>query len=404
MKNDSSKAIGYNLLMINTFIYIAFSFYTPFLSSFYSLIGINAVQIGILLAIGPVVAIFIQPLWAILSDRTGRRKDVLSLVVLGSGCSIFLYYLGHTFITLFIATTLLSVFVTSIIPLSDAIIIRTASKYHFDFAKIRMGGTIGFSIVVIIVGGFIGKNLSASFALGSIGYFILFLIVRRLPREENEGKREKGEHIKETRKKEKDRRGILNIFNTKQVLFVLAFAFICQMGFSFYSGFLGVYLLHLGYGAGTIGIINCVAALSEVPTLLVINKLIKRFGTMKIIIVSCIIMSIRIFIITGGNLFSLYVASLIQGITTMTIYYSCAVFISEHTNKGRQSQGQSTLAIMQTGIGSIVGNILGGFFVNYLGLKSAYMYMAAVVFTASAVIGLIQVIYKRREQLKVVIE
>ncbi|MHB8130150.1 MAG: MFS transporter, partial [Mobilitalea sp.] len=93
MKKVTGNKIGINLFMINAFVYISFSLYMPFLSSYYSKAGINAVQIGILLTIGPVIAIIIQPLWAILSDKTGRRKDILSLMVLGSGISIFSYYL-----------------------------------------------------------------------------------------------------------------------------------------------------------------------------------------------------------------------------------------------------------------------------------------------------------------------
>ena len=85
---------GIHLFTINAFVYIASVFYTPFISAYYACNGISAAQIGVLLTIGPIVTILIQPLWAKLSDRTQKRKQVLLLVAAGSGLSMFLYYLG----------------------------------------------------------------------------------------------------------------------------------------------------------------------------------------------------------------------------------------------------------------------------------------------------------------------
>ncbi|MDF2541433.1 MAG: ProP12 [Herbinix sp.] len=393
MKTKSANAIGFNLLMINTFLYAA-SVYTPYLSAYYSQNGISAVKIGMLLTIGPVVSIFIQPLWALISDRTGRRKDVLSFVAAGSGLAIFSYYIGNTFLTFFIATILLTTFTTSIVPLSDAIIIKNSIKYQFDFAKIRMGGTLGFAISVILAGGFLTKKPSAQFLLGFIGYAILFFFTRRLSKEENEAR-----SVSEVKVKQLDNpreRGILSIFHTKQIYFVLAFALISQVGLSFYNAFINVYTLELGYSGRTIGIINCIAALSEVPILFIINKLVKKVGPMKLIFISCILMSIRIFVITGNAIACIYFGQMFQGITYMTIYYSCAIFISENVKHEKQSQGQSTLTIIQAGIGSIIGNIVGGFMVDLFGLRSSYLIMSLIVLITAGLIAMVMAIYQRK--------
>lgn len=78
-------------------------------------------------------------------------------------------------------------------------------------------------------------------------------------------------------------KGILSILISNQVIFVLAFAFICQVGLSFYGGFTSVYLLNLGYGQGTIGLLNCISALSEVPVLFFANKLLKKVRLHEVI-------------------------------------------------------------------------------------------------------------------------
>jgi PPP family 3-phenylpropionic acid transporter len=106
MKHHSSRILLFDLLMINAFVYISSSFYGSFLSPYYSARGISSLEIGILLTIGPISSILIQPLWAMISDRTGRIKAVLALVTLGSAVSMFSYYLGSTFIMYFIASLL----------------------------------------------------------------------------------------------------------------------------------------------------------------------------------------------------------------------------------------------------------------------------------------------------------
>lgn len=77
------------LFSINAIIYIASGFYTPFLSAYYAQKGIDAEKIGILLMIGPCVVLLTQRFWAKISDRTGKRKEVLLVTIVGSGFSIY---------------------------------------------------------------------------------------------------------------------------------------------------------------------------------------------------------------------------------------------------------------------------------------------------------------------------
>ena len=396
MKSTSAKAIGYNLILINTFIYLAASVYGPFLSAYFTTNGMNSVQIGVLMTVSPIASIIIQPLWALISDRTGKRKAVLSLVVLGSALSLLSFYLGNTFLTYFIASVFFALFITSIVPLSDAIIIREANKINLDFAKIRMGGTLGFSIMVVLAGRILILLPNSLFFMGFLGYMGLLVFVLRLKKDPVISKEPVVKAQEEiTRKKV---RGILSIFRSRRIFFVLAFALISQIGLSFYWSFLGVYLLDLGYGQTTLGWVNCISALTEVPTLIFINRLIRKFGAMKILFASCVILSLRIFLITMGSLPFILVAQLLHGATYMTIYFSCAVYINEHVWQGKQSQGQSSLAIVQTGIGSIIGNIAGGYLVRQLGITSAYAFMATSMIAAAFAIGFVQLLYLKRQK------
>lgn len=396
MRAYSFRTIVVNLILINAFVYISASLYSPFLGPFYSSHGISPIQIGILLTIGPMASILVQPLWAMLSDRTGRRKSILALIVIGSGFSLFSYYIGNTFTTFLIATILVSIFITSLVPLSDAIIIRDAAKINFEFAVIRMGGTIGFSIFVVIAGGILKLKPNLMFFMGFIGYMLLLVFVLRLPGEDKISIPDDSDFKTSSHTRIKIST-LWNIFETKMVYFVLAFALLNQIGLSFYWSFLGVYIIDLGYEQNMVGWLNSAAALSEIPALIFINRLIKRFGPVKIIFVSCIILSLRIYLVTMGNLPFILLSQILHGISFMTVYFSCAIYINDNVKPGKQSQGQSTLAIMQMGFGSVIGNVAGGYLVDSLGIEKAYTLMSAVILTATLLIITIQALFHRNK-------
>ncbi len=394
MINQTNKRIGLHLFLINAFVFIPTAQYTPFLSAYYAKAGINALEIGILFTIGPIVSIIIQPIWAYISDRTGRRKLVLCFVVLGTVLSLLSYYIGNTFLTFFIASLLLALFVTSIVPLNDANTLHIAHRNELDFSKIRMGGTIGYAITVIFAGKIVKNNPSIGFLMGSIAYFILFLLIAQLPKEDKADL--SSSELKHVTGERKVRPSLLHIFESKEIYFILAFAFINQVGLSFNYSFLGVYMLKMGMTESDMGLINCISALSELPVLLLINYIIKKLSPMKISLIACFLLSLRILSVTGGSLPFVILSAVLHGMTYMTVYFSCAVYISKNVKRENQSKGQSILTIIQAGIASITGNIVGGFLVDRLGLKSSYLIMATAVITIAGLIALLQYLYERK--------
>lgn len=397
MKIKSSRILLFNLLLINAFVYISSSFYASFLSSYYSARGISSLEIGILLTIGPISSIMIQPLWAMASDRTGRRKIVLAFVTLGSAISVLSFYLGSSFSSYFIAAFLLSVFSTSIIPLSDAIVIKQAEHINYSFSQIRMGGTIGYSITVIIAGIINKKNPDIMFFMGFIGYLLLFLFVLGLPADEITIK--KADSNTSGLAVKLKVRDIFDLFRSKTAYLILVYALISQIGLSFNGSFLGVYLRDLGYGHDILGWMNSASALSEIPVLLLIIRLIKKYGSINILTFSCIMLSFRMFLITIGTLPFILLAQMMQGMSSMAIYFSCVVYISENVKPGKQSFGQSTLALTQMGIGSIIGNIIGGYLAGVLGIRNTfYLISSGILFiTAALAAARYIILHKKRD-------
>lgn len=182
-KSDSAPFIL--LLLINAFIYVPSALYTPFLNAYYKMNGLSATRIGILSTISPVCFILIQPMITRLSDRLGKPKAFSMAGVAGIILSLASYYLGNSFLSFFISATLLAIFLSPVYPLTDSMVIRNAFKKNYNYAYIRLGGTIGFSIAVLLVSFILSQHQELLFFMGMAGYAVLFILLAFLPKSEN---------------------------------------------------------------------------------------------------------------------------------------------------------------------------------------------------------------------------
>ena len=130
MTEGRRMAMIYRLLVVNSFVWASTGLYMPFIGAYYTQQGITPLQVGVLVSIGPVISILIQPLWAYMSDRSGRHRLVLIIVSLGSGAAILSYLVRVSFGAFVVATVLVSIFNTAIQPLNDALVTSAHGRHH----------------------------------------------------------------------------------------------------------------------------------------------------------------------------------------------------------------------------------------------------------------------------------
>ena len=369
----------FSLFRTNVAFWMAAGILAPFLSAHYKSIGLSSTQIGILFAVSPICAICIQPIWAYISDKTGKRRMVLGLLSVGTAFAALLHYTGNSFPVCFMATVAMALFSSALLPLCDAIVIDLADKFRCNFATIRIGGTLGYALVVILVGVIVERWPGIHFGLAAGGYLVFALAVWGIPAQEYAGTKNPAE-------KRGNARGEQGIFVSREVVFVLLFAFVMSLGLGFCGSFTGVYAVELGYSSRFIGMLSCISALSEVPILLYARKLTNRFGEMTILQLSAVLISLRLLLIGHGQTATMILGQLLQGVTYMTTYYCCTRYISAHVKAGKISQGQSVLTLVQSGLASVSGNLAGGWVMDQLGARNAYNVMAMAVLTVSVLV------------------
>lgn len=362
-------------LSFNTLAYVATSVFGPFLTAHYASLGISNLQIGILTAIGPLSAMVIQPTWALISDKSGSRVGVLKVAVLGATLCVLLYMLGTNFWSLAIITFLYVSFQSPILPMGDAITVNYLQRTPYRYSFVRMGGTLGFALCTVLSGLFIRKNPNLSFALGAIFFFLLFITVCRMPKVQQDSV-----------KREKKKLDFGSLFRNKKILFVLFMACSIQVALSCYNSFLGVYIRDMGLGSAHIGLASMTSALSEVPILLTIDKVMRRVSIKKILLFSGFMTTVRLLLLAGAsNMGMIIIAQLFQSFSYMTVHYSSITFINQEVEEDLKTSGQMLLALVQGGLGSILGNILGGYLSGIIGMNSTFFIYAGFVFSVTVI-------------------
>lgn len=379
----------WNLYAANGMYYVTTALFTPYIGAYYASCGMGEGQIGILSALIPVSSLLIQPLWAYISDKTGERKRILQTLCLGCAIAILLFWKADGFLTFVIAALLFSFFFSALLPLDDAIVMKLAEKEKVDFSRIRMTGTLCYALVVFVAGYFLRRHFRMMFLMNSVCFLLYFLCCSTLQEEHQKVLLPKVRRVLQKRGK---------LFRTKKIIVVLLCAFAVQMGLSFNLTYLGVYLMESGYDQTMMGVLNGISALSELPVLLVIRKIYRRYSPVSLLEISAVLCAARLLLASNGEFFLLAAAQLLQGPTYMVCYFTCATYINEQVCEERISQGQSVLALVQSGLGCMCGSLVGGGIARCVGIRNGYRVVAgSVLAIAVGVIWIYRKIQKMEE-------
>jgi len=112
--------------------------------------GLSGTEIGVVLAVLPLVAMVAQPVWGQVADLTGTRARVLALLAFGAAGGYAALSLGDGFVAILALTALLACFSTSLIPTAVSVtfaLCRDAGPAAFGLC--RVWGTLGFGVCVV---------------------------------------------------------------------------------------------------------------------------------------------------------------------------------------------------------------------------------------------------------------
>ncbi len=112
--------------------------------------GLSGTQVGLVLAISPLVGMAAQPLWGQIADRTGARTRILALLTVGTALGYLLLGMASGVWPIVAATAFLALVGTPIFPMmmSVSMAILSGAGRH-AFGRVRVWGTIGYFLIIL---------------------------------------------------------------------------------------------------------------------------------------------------------------------------------------------------------------------------------------------------------------
>ncbi len=107
-------------------------------------------QLGLVLAVRPLVGMLAQPLWGQVADRTGSRSRTLALLAAGTAVGYLLLSQAKTFPVLLATMAFAALFSSAAMPMGTSVSMAALGARATErFGHIRVWGTVGFFVLVV---------------------------------------------------------------------------------------------------------------------------------------------------------------------------------------------------------------------------------------------------------------
>ena len=340
--------------------------------------GLSGTQLGMILAIPPLIGMIAQPFWGQVADRTGARGRILALLTLATAAGYLGLGYAQEFGAIVLATAALSVVGTALFPIMISVslaILRDAGRHAFG--HVRAWGSAGFFILVM---GFpwilslyrIGYSIDAATpAVSQPGLEVMFpvtaaivlvaaLIAFFLPK--------KG--AVSVRAARGDWRELLR---NRAFLRFLFFALLAHFLLHGPLWFFPLFVRSRGGDLETIRGMWIMMLLVEIPLVLSTGSGLKRLGARGLLMLGVGVGGLRwllcALIVDSHFLFAVQA---LHGITVVGLNLGSPLYLDTVAPEKLRSTAQGILSMVSMGIAGIASNLSAGWLVDRGGTDTLY--------------------------------
>ncbi len=350
-----------------------FGVFTPYLARFLTAQGLNARQIGVIVATVFGVNIFAPFLFSLISDRTGQRMPLIRLGFLLMGVFYLLSLKSGDFLWYLTVFGLFGVFMSAVLPQMEGVVINVLDTDRSRYGQIRLWGSAGYVVVVWMLGTALDYlPVTILPIMGGVLCATMWATTWLVPTE--------------TRTSPEQRRSAQSLETTpidwRQVVVLMVVVFLWQIGMAPYNTFFDLFLKERGFSAGSIGFLISFGSICEIVIFLVIASWFQRFSERWLLFIALAVTAARWSVLAFLES-SFWLALLLQATHALTfgVVHSVAIHrVSRLFPASKMGLGQGLYVSVGMGLGLIVGNLLAG----YVWTGAGWVFLMGAVTTAVA--------------------
>lgn len=328
----------------------------PYIALYYRQLGLSGLQIGALAAILPLGVALLAPLWGSLADSfSAHRLALRSALVVGAALALLIAS-ARGFWPLLLLLALLAACLAVIPALLDGYAVMFAERGGGSYGQIRVWGTLGFIVAVWLVAWRMGESITPLFLWAYAASLLLALgATLGLP-------------PLQARTPQRVWHGLAAIVRDRPVQALLVNVYLVISNVTLMASFFGLYLSEIGGDVGLIGTASIVAALSEVPVMLLGGRLLRRFGSQRILLAAVVAYLLRLALFSLPPAPAWVVAvQLLHGVSFGLYLLASVTLMHELAGPERVATGQGLLNATAQGLAAVTGALVGGLLLDQIG-------------------------------------
>jgi len=349
-------------------------FAMPYFPVWLSTLSLSDFEIGVVLALPMFVRVFTAPLAGVLADRLGERTTVL----IWSGClsfaTAFVLFFAPSFWPILLIYTLQSAVYSPYLPIVEAIALSGVRRWGFDYAQMRVWGSIAFIGATMIGGWLIGliggamvlPAMAAAFGLTILMAFAAPRVGRpRRPSPITALTEPPPQSLRQT-----------------DLQLLLVGVTLVNSSHAMLFAFSAIYWQQIGYSGMQIGALWSAGVAAEVLMFFFARAIVRRFSVWTMIFSGCLLAVVRWLIFPMDLGFSGYfVLQCFHAFTYAIMHTGMQHKLVERVAEEQEASAQG-LYFFYTGIFTAIFTFLSGYFYAWFGVNGFYS-MSVVALSGS---------------------
>ncbi|NLV48795.1 MAG: MFS transporter [Clostridiaceae bacterium] len=373
MIQDRNDRYPFQFVAIFALIYMINAVFMPYIPVYLQSIGYDSTTTGMLLSIGPILAILSQPIWGYFSDRSGSKTRVFRIMLGGIAVITLLFPLSTKLYYLALAMISYYFFLSPVAPISDTLALEYLEGKRWQFGPIRMAGCIGFAAMTLLAGYLTEWRIEVIFVLGSLIAVATIFTSKLIP--DIKGHQRSGRRMMPW-----------VLLKNKTVMGLIFFSFTIQITAGCFYSFYTLHLKGLGGNNRVIGLAMLIAALAEIPFLIFADKIVKRLGIRLTLTLSALLTAIRFLLLSAApDLTYAVLTNILHGVNYIVFIFSLAVFINKQVPDELKASGQTLHAVIGMGVSKVIGSTVGGILIDRIGTAKTFLICSILCFVATGI-------------------
>jgi MFS transporter, PPP family, 3-phenylpropionic acid transporter len=352
------------------FQYAAIGGYFTFLNVYYREAGMSGTQIGLINMATALVSVGSAVVWGFLADRTGRPRILIACGAVGGLIVAQFIPMVSTFTAFLVLGSVGSLMASAPGTLVDSTTLAMLGDRREDYARYRLGGTYGYIITASTIGFLFDRaGLQMMFPVYGLIMLVFAGVALLLPdttvqREETSG----GE--------------MSAMMRRPTWLIFMVCVFLVWIASNASIMFTGVVLSSMGASQTLIGFAVTIGAVIEIPFMMFSPRLLRRFGSERLLLIAFGLMVIRYFLLAWMPTPEWAVPiNALNGPAFVLFWNSAVTLANKMAPVGMAGTVQGLLASTMS-LAGVVSALMTGMLFDQFGPNGMFLVMAFCVLAA----------------------